>query len=385
MKIVDLQSVVVGNPWKNWVFCQLYTDDGLVGLGEATAGMKTLAVVGALTELKDLCIGEDPRDIKALQQKLRKALYLPEDGVIHHALAGIDIACWDILGKSVGAPLYRLLGGKVQTKLRAYANGWYRGPRTPEDFAHAAQQVVAAGYTALKFDPFGNAYKNIAYEEEAMSLSIVAAVRAAVGDSVDIIIEAHDRFSIDTAVRLGRKLDQYHPLWLEAPVLSTDIAALHEVARRIPCPVAAGERLVTLRQCNDLLANNVISTIQPEVMGLGGITPLVESFHLAAAYNAMVAPHSAASPLCTAINVHVGISQPNTLIQECFDGFQDADVTSVLTGCPQVVNGFLEPSAAPGLGVTLDMELAERFPYHAGNVIRLFESGWERRSGSNRT
>ncbi len=381
MRITDLRVVIVGNPWKNWVFCLLHTDEGLVGLGEATAGMQTLAVANALRELKELCVGEDPCQIPALRQKLWKALYLPEDSTIHHALSGIDTACWDILAKSLHTPLYQMLGGKVRPRIRVYANGWYRGPRTPAGFAAAARQVVERGYTALKFDPFGPAYRRIEASERKLALDIVSAVRDAVGDDVDIMIEAHDRFSVDTAVQLGRELAAFRPFWLEAPVLSTDIPATNEVARRIGCPVASGERFSTLRECAELLAVRAVSIIQPETMGIGGISALLATFQVAAAYGADVAPHSAASPLCTAINVHVGNTQENMLIQECFDDFQDAELLETLEGYPRVQNGYIEPTEAPGLGVALVEEKAARYPYSSGNVLRLFASGWEQRTG----
>ena len=185
MKITDLKIIVVGNPWKNWLFVKLYTDEGICGLGECTGGLTTLPQKGMVEELRDRVIGRNPLNIGGLLEFLRKTLFLERGGA---AVSGIEIACWDIVAKTCGQPLYRLLGGKVRDKIRVYANGWYQGPRDPDCFAEKAREMVSRGYTALKFDPFGKAYKFMSAKEEQLSIDIVAAVRQAVGDEVDINI-----------------------------------------------------------------------------------------------------------------------------------------------------------------------------------------------------
>jgi galactonate dehydratase len=379
MKIIDLKTFIVGNPWKNWLFIKLYTDEGLVGLGEATAGLNTKPVESAIHEIKHLCIGEDPREIGFLMDKLRKSLFLVEDAVISHALSGINIACWDLIGKIHQAPLYRLLGGKSRERLRAYANGWYQGPREPAFFAERAKEVVAQGYTALKFDPFGSAYKFLDRQEEKKSLAIVAAVRDAVGEDVDILIEGHDRFSTTTAIRLGHLLNEYHPMWFETPVISTDIPATNEVARAITVPVISGERFTTTRQLAELLSDKVVDLVNPEPLSIGGVTGLIESCAVAASFGAWVCPHNAQSPLTTAVNVHIGIATPNILIQECFDDYHVEWTDDVLSGYPRIVNGYFEVPEQPGIGLELNEVEALKHPYNPQNFLRLFESGWERR------
>ncbi|MFQ6134068.1 MAG: mandelate racemase/muconate lactonizing enzyme family protein, partial [Armatimonadota bacterium] len=220
MKITEIRTVLVGNPWKNWVFVIVETDEGIQGLGEASPDNLGRAVEGALQDIIPMCLGADPTEPGALWEQLYKTLYLTTDGSALHAMAGIEIACLDILGKSVAKPLHELLGGARRTKIRAYANGWYQGPRQPEFFAQRAREVVAMGYTALKFDPFGAAYWDLPAEEEDLSLRIVAAVREAVGDKVHVLVEAHDRFNVPTAIRLAQRLAEYDPTWLETPVNS---------------------------------------------------------------------------------------------------------------------------------------------------------------------
>jgi galactonate dehydratase len=295
------------------------------------------------------------------------------------ALSAIECACWDILGKSLNAPVWQLLGGKHRPKLRVYANGWYKGARDPAFFAEAAVAVVEKGYTALKFDPFGKAYRFIEPDEERLSLSLVRAVREAVGDDVDLLIEAHDRFSVSTAIRLGRALAEFHPMWLETPVVSTDITATIEVARAIPVPVAAGERFKRLSQFLELLAPRVVDIVQPETLSIGGISGARKAAAIAESAEAFVALHQAQSPLNTAINAHINASIPNFLIQECFDDFLVPWAREIVQGVPQVVDGYLTPGDAPGIGATLDEDALAAHPYGQNNFLRLFEEGWERR------
>ncbi len=379
MKISDIKTIVVGNPWKNWVFIKVLTDEGIEGLGECTGGLMTAPNKAAVEELRSRLIGRDPANIQELLEFTRKTLFLTRGG---NALSGIEMACWDIVGKICGQPLYQLLGGKVREKIRVYANGWYQGPREPELFAEKAKEMVARGYTALKFDPFGKAYKFLSREEEKKSEDIVRAVRDAVGDQVDLMIEAHDRFTMSQAVRLGKILEPYHPFWFETPVLSDNMERLSETARRIPIPVIAGERSEDPRDLARLLAQGAIDLINPEILGVGGVLGLLDCFSIARGFDAYVAPHNAQSPYCTAVNVHVGITQPNLLIQECFDDSAVSWTDEVLQGYPKPQAGYISPSDTPGIGVQLCEEAAAKHPYGDKNFLWMFEDGWEKREGN---
>lgn len=379
MKITDMKTLVVGNPWKNWVYVKLETDDGVKGWGECTGGLTTASEKGMLDELRSRVIGRDPTDVTGLLDFLRKTLFLTSGG---SAVSGIEMACWDIIGKKADMPLYQLFGGKVRPKVRCYANGWYRGPRKPELFAEYAQQIVAMGYTALKFDPFGKAYKFMTRDEELFAMKIVRAVRDAVGDSVDLMIEAHDRFNQTEAIRIGQMLEEFHPFWYETPVLSDNFDRLGEVARRVRVPVIAGERTSNPRQIARLLAGGAIDIVNPEILGCGGILGLLDCFAIARGFDAYVAPHNAQSPFCTAVNVHIDMTQPNLLIQECFDDSSVSWTNDVLSGYPKVVNGFIEAMDAPGIGVTINEEEAIKHPYGDKNFLWMFEDGWEKREGN---
>ncbi len=376
MKITSLQTFVVGNPWKNWVFVKVQTDEGLTGIGEATRGMSAKPGEAELHELERFIIGEDPRYPARIWDKMLKGMYLGTNV----GMNAVEIACWDILGKSLNAPVWKLLGGKQRPKLRVYANGWYQGPRDPGFFGEAAARVKAMGYTALKFDPFGAAFRFLDPAEERLSIALVRAAREAVGDDVDLLIEGHDRFGVSTAIRLGKQLEEFRPMWFETPVMSTDIVATVEVARAIGVPVATGERFDRLSQFAELAASRAVSIVQPETLRIGGISGARKAAAVAESVEAFVALHQAQSPLNTAINAHIHASIPNFLIQECFDDFLVPWSRDIMRGVPRVTEGYLEPSDAPGIGVELDEAEMAKHPYGEDAFMRLFENGWETRT-----
>ncbi|MBT4127015.1 MAG: mandelate racemase/muconate lactonizing enzyme family protein [Chloroflexi bacterium] len=375
MKIADVRTVVVGNPWKNWIYVVVETDEGIVGIGEATGGSETQPRVAAVEEIKHLIIGMDPRNVHEIFHKL----YLTAFIKVTTAMAGIEMACWDILGKSLGVPVHTLLGGKVRDNVRVYANGWYSGERTPEGFAEKASQVVAKGYTALKFDPFGDAHMQMSRKETAEAKALIGAVREAVGDEVDILIEAHDRFSTFAAIEIGNWLKDYDVTWFETPVLSTDISALVEVARRIPVRMIAGERMHAIHEFGEFLSHNVTDVINPEPLGVGGIWRSIQIAGIAEAHHAEIALHNAESPFKTMVALHIDAVTPNVFIQECFDDFLEPWVSDVLSGFHRVEDGYLTMPTAPGIGVTLNEEEAKKHPYGKSNFLRMFRPGWEKR------
>ena len=380
MKISDVRTVIVGNPWKNWIFVVVETDDGLIGIGEATGGSETQPRVAAIQEIKHLVIGMDPRNVHEIFHKLYLTAFLK----VTQAMAGIEMACWDILGKSLGVPVYTLLGGKVRDNVRVYANGWYSGERTPEGFAEKASEVVAKGYTALKFDPFGDAHMQMSRKETNEAKALIGAVREAVGDDVDILIEAHDRFSTYAAIEIGNWLKDYDVTWFETPVLSTDVSALVEVARRIPVRMIAGERMHAIHEFGEFLSHNVTDVINPEPLGVGGIWRSLQIAGIAEAHHEEIALHNAESPFKTMVALHIDAVTPNVFIQECFDDFLEPWVSEVLSGFLRVENGYLRMPDAPGIGVELNEDEAKKHPYGRSNFLRMFRPGWEKRDTAQR-
>ena len=375
MKIADVRTVVVGNPWKNWIFIVIETDEGLIGVGEATGGSETQPRVAAIEEIKHLVIGMDPRNVHEIFHKL----YLTAFIRVTPAIAGIEMACWDILGKSLGVTVHRLLGGKVRDNVRVYANGCYSGDRTPEGFAEKASEVVAKGYTTLKFDPFGDAHMQLSRGDTREAKAPVGAVRDAVGEDVDILIEAHDRFSTYAAIEIGNWLKDYEVTWFETPVLSNDIGALISVAEKVPVRVIAGERMHELHDFARFLAADVTDVINPEPLAVGGIWRTLQVAALARADHAELALHNAESPLKTMVALQICAVTPNIFIQECFDDFLEPWTEDLLQGYMRVENGYLKMPDAPGLGVELDEAEAAKHPYSDTHFLRMFEPGWERR------
>lgn len=294
------------------------------------------------------------------------------------ALSAIEFALWDIVGKAVNQPLYNLLGGACHNRLRCYANGWYRGPRTPESFHEKAKQVVARGYTALKFDPFGAAWRTVDLKDFDLAIEIIAAVREAVGPHVDVLVEGHNRFSVHTALQFAEAMAPYRPTWFEAPVPPQNISSMVEVAKRSPVPIACGEDYYCREQFAELLKHEAVHIIQlePQFLGLAASKQICGMVH---AHNGVTAPHSAQGPLCSLVCAHLNAATPNFFIHEIFDEFNEPWEEHILTASAKVVDGYIELPKGPGIGADLNLEEMAKHPYHPGNWLPLFRQGWEKR------
>jgi galactonate dehydratase len=379
MRITAIDTYIAGNPWKNWLFAKVSTDEGIHGIGEGTLNYFGKTVEAAIHELTPLVIGMDPFQVEIISQRLIRDVY-SEGAQIHMcAAAAIEIACWDIIGKATKQPIYNLWGGRCHEKLRAYANGWYRGPRTPESFAEKAKAVAKRGYTALKFDPFGSAWRIMSRYDFDLSVDIIRAVRDAVGPSVDLLIEVHCRFNVPTAIEFAEAIHQFRPAWYEEPVPHTNIAAMVEVARRSPVPVATGESFSTKQQFAELLKHEVVNILQPEPLNLGGLFVARMIAGMADAHFGVIAPHSAQGPVCSAACVQLNASIPNFFIHEIFDEFNEPWEKQIVTNPTVVVDGYIDVPERPGLGVDLNIEEIQRHPYRQENYLPLFKPGWERR------
>ncbi len=380
MRITGIDTYVVGNPWKNWVFAVVNTDEGVSGLGEGTLNGFGRTVQAAIHELEPLVLGRSPFDIADIAMHLWRDVY-SDGGQIHgSALAAIELALWDIVGKVAGKPLYQLWGGRSHDTLRAYANGWYRGGRTPEAIAEDARTVVGRGYTALKFDPFGASWRVVDRDEMALALALIEAVRDAVGPRVDILIEGHNRFTVATALQFADRMAQFSPTWFEAPVPPQRIASTVEVARRSPVPIAVGEDYYCREQFAELLQYDAVHIVQLEPQFLG-MTAARDVSGMVAAHNGVIAPHSAQGPVCSLACAHLNLATPHFFLHEMFDEFNEPWEQRLLTHPLQVEDGHVVPSDRPGLGAELVVEEALRHPYRPQNFLPLFRSGWERRLG----
>lgn len=382
MRITGINTYIAGNPWKNWLFTRVETDEGIHGCGEGTVNAFAKTVEAAIHELSPLVIGLSPFQVELIVQRMGRDVY-SEGGQVHMAaIAAVEVACWDIIGKATGQPVYNLLGGRCHTRLRAYANGWYRGPRTPESFAEKAREVIRRGYSALKFDPFGDAWRALSPRDFRLSIDIIMAVREAVGPDADILVEGHSRFSGATALQLSEAMAPCRPAWFEEPVPHQNISALVEVARHSPVPIATGESFSSKQQFAELLKHDAVQILQPEPLALGGIYAARKIADMVDAHYGMVAPHSAQGPLCSVACAHLNAATPNFFLHEIFDDFNEPWERDILEGGIEVHDGYIEPGDRPGLGVELNLEEIARHPYRQEHFLPLFKSGWEMRRSS---
>src|SRR5262245_3584927 len=239
MKITRLETFLTHAGLRNYLFLRLTTDTGLTGIGEASLEWQERAVECLLHDwVQEQIIGADPRDVETLAANMIRDQY-QGGATIMTAISGVEIACWDLIGKANSQPVYELLGGCARESLPAYANGWYGGAITPADYAEKARAVVARGYKAMKFDPFGAAWKQMTAAEMESAEAIVAAVRQAVGDEVELMIEVHGRLSPQCAIEMGQRLTPYRPAWYEEPVSPWDLDSLVPVKKALPFPIAA--------------------------------------------------------------------------------------------------------------------------------------------------
>lgn len=384
--ITGVEPHLVENPWKPWAFVTVETDAGVTGVGEATLPRNALTIEAAIREEAEYYIGADPFETEQLYLKM----YRDRGGMMPHmvnmaVISAMDMACWDIKGKILDQPVYELLGGSVHgDRLPAYANGWYTNTDgDPEAFADAAKRVVDDGYDALKFDPFGVAWRRMDPTDRQQAIDIVAAVREAVGSEVELMIEAHYRFEPDAARDIAQRLEPYDPAWFEQPVPGDSRLALERVAKEVPVPIAV-DRSPETGIDFDLLSAGV-DIVQPDLIYTGGITNAKKIAAVADTQYVSFAPHNAQGPVSTAACAHVDATAPNFRIQEVFEDYAHPNwADRLVERSLDIADGHVELPSDAGLGVELDMDAVREYSYgeHSEDVdiMNLFKRGWEDRS-----
>jgi galactonate dehydratase len=379
MKITAVTPLVLGTPWRNLTFVKVETDEGIYGLGEVRLNNRTNALLGYLSEaIPRYAIGHDPFEIEALTSRMIIGDFGRMGEVTMSAVSILEMACWDIVGKALGQPCYRLMGGAVRDKIKAYANGWYTVERTPEAFHDAARKVVERGYLALKIDPFGAGRYELSLDEQARSVALVEAVRDAVGPDCDILLEMHGRFNPSTAILMARKMEHLRLAWIEEPVPPENLPELRRVAERVNIPVATGERLHTMTEFRALFDLNAVDIIQPDPTHFGGLTLTRRLSAWADVHNVLVAPHNVGGPVSTAAALHLAACTPNFMIQEHFNDFADSWVKQAAPGIPDMVDGYFALPDKPGLGVELNEAVFRDHPQMEGH-FDLWRDDWHRR------
>jgi galactonate dehydratase len=380
MRITGVSTIVVGARMRNWVFVKLGTDEGLTGWGEATVEWKTRAVVACVQDLSPLLVGEDPRRVEHLFGIMVRQHFFRPGIVEGSAISGIEQACWDILGKSLGVPVWRLLGGNVRDRVRLYdhlgggeMDSVYHA-LAPEQAREKARESVQAGFDAIKLAvvvPRTAPLDGAAVLRHADA--VMRAVREEVGDEVELMVDMHGRSSPQMAEQYFRVLEPYRPWFFEEVCPADQPRAMAALARRTGVPLAAGERLTLQKPFHELLELGAASVLQPDLVHCGGIAEARRIASLAGVYGAVVAPHSSTGPIGHAASLHLGFATPNFVIQETWR----ADVPwrfDVLSRSPALEGGTATLPTEPGLGVEVDEREAAKHPFEPEPLLRYFHA-----------
>jgi galactonate dehydratase len=379
MKITAVEPLVLGTSWRNLIFLKVLTDEGLVGFGECTTQNREEGVLGYLPgAVRRHVLGSDPFNIEDLWLRMYRNDFWRGGVIATSVMSGIEVACWDIIGKAVGQPVWRLLGGQCHDKIKAYANAWYTVERTPQEFAKRVKVVLEKGYKALKVDPFGPGAMELSRPEKIRSVELAAAIRDAVGPDVEIFVEMHGRFSAATAIDIARMLEPYQPGWIEEPCPPEDIPSLQKVAAQVRIPVATGERYFTHHGFREVLESGAADILQPDIIHAGGILDMKKISAMADARSMVLAPHNSNGPVCTAASVHFDFCTTNIKVQECFDDFSESWVVEAVPGTPRPVDGYFPLPQGPGLGISLNEDLIKEHPFKEG-FFNMFEANWHMR------
>ncbi|HEV2383342.1 MAG TPA: mandelate racemase/muconate lactonizing enzyme family protein [Terriglobia bacterium] len=379
MKIEKLQVFLVGAQWRNFTMVKLTTNDGLVGWGEGTLGWKEFSVRELILDYgRRYVIGHNPFDIEDLWFKLYQIEH-NTGPVMYAAMAAIETAMWDVVGKASGQPVYNLVGGKVRPRVKVYANGWYHHGGDLKELSDRAAAVVDRGYQALKFDPFGPGGRELPRAQLREAVRQVEAVRIAVGDDVDILLEFHGRFSPIMALEAIRAMVPLNPGWCEEPIPAHNNESMAQVVGGSPLRVATGEHIYSRFGFLDLLERKAAHVVQPDITYCGGFLETKKIAALAETYYVSVAPHNCDGPLKTMIGVHLCANIPNFVILETFEDYDVPWRYDLTPNAPRVQNGYYDVPTGPGWGVQVDESAVAAHPGDPDAKLNMFDLGWEQK------
>lgn len=358
MRITDIQVYQLkGRAWprRPWVWVEVFTDEGISGIGESEPAE---GVVEALNKLGHGILEEDPFSIEKIFARMHRA------GGFLPAISGIEIALWDLVGKKLGTPIYNLIGGRCHQSLRVYLDGFFRGASyNPEEYAQKAREAVQRGFTALKADidpaELPSAHRlsgELDANDMQLTVNVVKAVREAIGDRVDFAVDTHGSFNPPSIVRLARRLEPYDLMWIEDPVprFGSNLRTLAKLARQIKTPICVGETLMRT-EFREVFEIGATDLIMPDICYAGGILEMKKIAAMADTYHIPFCPHNYLGPVSTMANIQLCASVPNFVILE----FQDGDVPwrdQVFNDPVPLKNGYLEIPTRPGLGVELNRQ-----------------------------
>ena len=383
MKITGIETHICNARMRNWIFVKVLTDEpGLWGWGEATLEWHTRAVVGAIQDIEPLLLGEDPTRIEYLWQVMYRQHFWHGNGIVRGtAISGIDLALWDILGKVHGVPCHKLWGGPVRDYIRLYSHlgggkmeDFYETkPSDAKRFAELAQQAVEDGYTAFKTMAVPETMPLEGLRPIKYAEACVAAMREAVGDGIDIMVDCHARPSPRMGLLFAEALEPYGLYWFEEPCWPETMDDIALIQRAVKTPIATGERLVSQHPFRELLEKRAASVIQPDITHCGGLTEARRIAAMAEAYRVSMAPHNPQGPVSTAASLEFGFATPSYIICESVH----LDVPwrqDVVTECFEVdpVGRVVRPGNRPGLGIEINEEAVKAHPFEPEIPRRTF-------------
>ncbi len=370
MKITRVEPYLTSDMRSNAVFLKIETDAGITGYGEATNHFLPQASFGMLQDLIPYLIGEDPERIEYLWQACFRRRFYRGGPATGAALSAIDMALWDIKGKAHDMPVYQLLGGLARTKVRLY--GHVTG-RSAEEIAEQARQRAARGITAIRFRGFHD-YDDVDLHDHRLAVeqqvAYTAAIREAVGDKIDIILECHGRYDPEWAIELAKRVEGFRPIIIEDPIRHENPEALAQVRAHTPLPLATGERYHNKWEFRELVVNQYVNYLRPDICHCGGISEIRKIAALGEIYYQNLILHNNAGPLGTAASLHAALAMPNVMLLEA-PWVNGAGETDVVGPYPEVVDGYALPLEGPGLGITFDEALAASKPFKPSLQPRL--------------
>ncbi|MBL29331.1 MAG: galactonate dehydratase [Rhodospirillaceae bacterium] len=379
-RVSRVETYLVGTRWRNFVFVRVETDDGIHGVGEGTLEWQAKAVEASVFDLaRRHVIGRSAFQIERMWQDMFRNEFARGGPVVNSAIGAIEMALWDIVGKAVGRPVYDLLGGRCHERIPAYANAWYGAGADIGAVAEAAAAVAAKGYRGLKFDPFGSSGRDPERREIARAVDMVAAVREAVGEEMEILLDCHGRFSPGSAIEIARLLEPSRIYWFEEPCDPENVGALAKIGRSIKTRLATGERCYTKYHLQALLASGEVSVLQPDIIHVGGILEAKKMAAMADAIYIPVSFHNPFGPVATAAAIQLDACTTNIVMQESFCEYDVPWRFDLLENCPRPVNGGYEIPTRPGLGVDLNLDAVRAHPYDEDAYLPMWGDDWAKR------
>lgn len=344
----------------NSILVKLTTSNGLIGYGEAVPTLRVQPVIQSLPEVARIYVGADPFDVERDWHEWHKHdFYLPVSFESTTAVSAFDIACWDIIGKHLNVSIHQILGGSMRKKVLVYLNGWYDNCVTPQQFGDRARKFAGMGYTALKFDPFGNYYDYITEKGLKLAYDRVKAVHDSTDGRVQLLIEHHGRFNPNSAIMIAEKLQEFNPLFMEEPVHPENFEGLKKYRNATKVRVALGERILTKEQVLFVLSNNLTDFLQPDITNIGGVTQARKVAAIAETFGVEIAFHNAFGPIQNAVTLQVDAAILNFLIQESFYDCFPSWKRDLIRDETKIENGYANVSTKPGIGVDVDERLIE--------------------------